>query len=102
MEASVGGDSARPECGGDIRLVVLPGLGDSKRRQDRPGRRPAVERVEVNPGRALAQKLGALLGGVGDAELELGLLVAIERLHRRSERCWDRRLAELAEAPDLR
>ena len=55
----------------------------------------------MDPGRAAREQLGALLGAVGDAELELGPLVAAERLQRGRQRRRDAGVAELADAPHL-
>ena len=50
------------------------------------------------PGTPAGEQLLALACGVGDAEVELGLLVAVERLHGLGQRVGYDRLAELAEA----
>ena len=46
-----------------------PGVRRAQRGQDRPRRRRPVQRVEVDPGRAPRQELGALERRVGDPEL---------------------------------
>ena len=56
----------------------------------------------MDPGSAGAHQLGRTeLRRPGDAEVELGALVAAEGFHRRGQLLRDRRLAELAEAHDL-
>src|SRR6476469_5811821 len=95
MEASVGGASACPEGGNGIRLGVLPWLRGLERGQDRACSGPAVERVEVDPGRSRPEQLSALLGRVRDPEPELDPLVPTRAVHRGDQRRRDVRFAQL-------
>ena len=58
------------------------------------GGRRAVERVEVDARHAGEQQLSALLGGVGDAELELGPLVSARGAEGGFQPARDRGVAE--------
>ena len=75
----------------------LPGPRRAQRAEHGPRRRRPVQRVEVDARRAAEQQLGALLRGVGDAELELGPLVARGGAERLLQQRRDRGVAELAD-----
>src|ERR671915_786271 len=78
-----------------------PGVRRSQRRQDRPGCRRAIQGVEVDPGRAPRQEIGALEGRIGDPELGNRFRVVGAPVQLALELARDRRAAHLGEALDL-
>ena len=72
-------------------LAPHPGAQQLQRREDRPGGRRAVERVEVDAGRSARQQLGALQRGVGDPELGDRLGIGGPLLELLEQRLGDRR-----------
>ena len=79
-----------------------PRSAQLQRREDRPRRRRAVERVEVDPRSAPREQLRALERRVGDAEFEHRLGVVGPEFERFQQRRRDRRAAHRGHRLDLR
>src|SRR5215218_6073056 len=80
----------------------VPWPRHAQRRKDRARRWRAIERDEVDAGRAALEQFDALQGGVGDAELRYGLVVIASdrQLHLKPRRQLGRR--ELGHPLDAR
>src|SRR5262249_38428237 len=69
--------------------------------EDRARRGRLVEGIEMNPGRAASQELGALPRPIFDAELEPGVRIVAGALERLGERRGHRVARQLRDALDL-
>src|SRR5205814_5930127 len=81
---------------------AVPGPRRPESRQDRPRRRRAVERVEVDSGCAAREQVRALERGVGDTQILDRVGVLRPRGQFTVELVRDARVAQLGEALDLR
>src|SRR3954471_12941222 len=93
--------AASSSAGRSMISGLAPGFLRPKRREDGARRGAAVQRVEMDAGRAVAQQIRALQRGPGDAELERGLGIVAPGAERRGEARRELRAAERGEALDL-
>ena len=97
-ELYAGKPGGRRRLGGDR---APPRREAAQGAQDRARRGRAVERVEVDAGRAVGQQVGALHRRVGDAEVRDRVRLLGAQLELAQQAGRDRRAAHLREAPDL-
>ena len=100
--AVIGGESSRRRLGAESALRgALPRPRRPQRAEHGARRRRAVERVEVDPGRAAGEQLLALPRGVGDAELASASSSPPSASIAGSSSARDRRVAEVADPRHL-
>ena len=93
--------TSNQDCRLDRRLGPRPRVRGAQRRQDRARCGRAVERVEVDPGRASRQEIGALESRVGDSELCDRFRVVGAPVELALELGRDRRAAHAGDRLDL-
>ena len=82
-------------------MLAVPRAPEAQRAEDRARRRRAVERVEVDAGRAVGQQVGALHRRVGDAELGHRLVARPALMQVGEHVVGDRRAAHARDAREL-